>query len=131
LVAAEDASFTLNGGLFDITANVGTTAGGASSVGGSITGPGGLGGQGIFSRIYMMAVPRNNAMTLLISGGAQLGFAVANAADVDGNAVVLSGGYDIVGARWGRAWISLARCRLLAAMPMPSCGWKIRPSPPA
>ncbi len=102
LVAAEDVSFTLNGGLFDITANVGTTAGGTSQVGGSITGPGGLGGQGIYSRIYAMAVPRNNAMTMLITGGAQLGFAVANAADVDGNAVVLSGGYDIVGTPAGQ-----------------------------
>ena len=102
LVAAEDVSFTLNGGLFDITANVGTAAGGTSAVGGSITGPGGISGQGLYSRLYMMAVPRNNAMTLLITGGAQLGFDVANAADVDGNAVVLSGGYDIVGSPFGQ-----------------------------
>jgi len=95
LVMAEDVSFTLNGGLFDITANIGTAAGGTSTVSGSITGPGGISGQGAFSRIYMMAVPRNDAMTLLITGGAQLGFDVANAADVDGNAVVLSGGYDV------------------------------------
>uniref|UniRef100_UPI0038B51F0C beta strand repeat-containing protein n=1 Tax=Sandarakinorhabdus rubra TaxID=2672568 RepID=UPI0038B51F0C len=96
LVVAEDVSITLNGGLFDITANVGSVAGGTNTVNGSITGVGGLGGQGVYSRIYMMAVPRNVGMTLLISGGSQLGFDVANAADVDGNAIVLSGGYDIV-----------------------------------
>ena len=95
LVMAEDVSFTLNGGLFDITANVGSAAGGTNTVNGSITGVGGIGGQGVYSRIYMMAVPRNVGMTLLISGGAQLGFDIANAADVDGNAIVLSGGYDI------------------------------------
>lgn len=102
LVAAEDVSFTLNGGLFDITTTVGTAAGGTSEVRGSITGPGGNSGGGVFSRIYMMAVPRNTAMTLLITGGAQLGFAIANAADIDGNAIVLSGGYDIAGTSAGQ-----------------------------
>jgi filamentous hemagglutinin family protein len=101
LVMAEDVSFTLNGGLFDITANIGSAAGGTSTVGGSITGTGGIGGQGVYGRIYMMAVPRNVGMTMLISGGAQLGFDIANAADVDGNAIVLSGGYDIVGTPTG------------------------------
>ncbi|WP_313670765.1 hypothetical protein, partial [Sandarakinorhabdus sp.] len=102
LVAAQDVSFTLNGGLFDITANVGSSAGGNQTVTGSITGPGGIGGQGVFSRIYMMAVPRNDAMTLLITGNAQLGFDIAGAADISGNAVVLSGGYDIVGTPAGQ-----------------------------
>lgn len=97
LAAVSDASFTLNGGLFDITANVGSDAGN-SSVTGSITGPAGNSGQGVYNRVYLMAVPRNDAMTLLISGGAQIGFDIAGAADIDGNAIVLSGGYDIRGA---------------------------------
>ena len=101
LVMAEDVSFTLNGGLFDISANIGSAAGGTNTINGSITGAGGIGGQGVYSRIYMMAVPRNDAMTLLISGGAQLGFDVANSADIDGNAIVLSGGHDIIGTPLG------------------------------
>lgn len=100
LAAVEDVSFTLNGGLFDITANIGSSAGGTSGVIGTITGPGSP-QQGIYHRIYLMAVPRNVAMTLLISGGANIGFDVATAADVDGNAVVLSGGYDIVASPAG------------------------------
>ncbi|MEI6487143.1 MAG: hypothetical protein WCO11_12895 [Sphingomonadales bacterium] len=100
LAAVGDASVTLNGGLFDITANVGSDAGGTSSVTGSITGPAGNAAQGQFHRIYLMAVPRNDAMTLLITGGAQLGFDIAGAADVDGNTVVLSGGYDIKAAQF-------------------------------
>lgn len=95
LAAVGDVNLTLNGGLFDITANVGSDAGGTSSVTGSIGGPAGIGGQGVNHRVYLMAVPRNDAMTLLITGGAQIGFDVAAAADVNGNAVVLSGGYDI------------------------------------
>ena len=101
LAAVGDASFTLNGGLFDITANLGSGSGGTSSVTGSITGPAGASGQGVHHRIYLMAVPRNDAMTLLITGGAEIGFAVAAAADVDGNAIVLSGGYDIRGTAAG------------------------------
>ena len=101
LAALEDASFTLNGGLFDITANIGSAAGGTSSVTGTITGPAGISGQSVFHRIYLMAVPKNDAMTLLISGGAQIGFEIAAAADVDGNAIILSGGYDIKAATAG------------------------------
>ncbi|MEN9932165.1 MAG: hypothetical protein RIS17_738, partial [Pseudomonadota bacterium] len=95
LAAVGDVNLTLNGGLFDITANVGSDAGGTSSVTGSIGGPAGIGPQGVNHRVYLMAVPRNDAMTLLITGGAQIGFDVAAAADVDGNAVVLSGGYNL------------------------------------
>ena len=101
LAAVGDVSFTLNGGLFDITANLGSASGATSRVTGSITGPAGISGQGEHHRIYMMAVPRNDAMTLLITGGAQLGFAIAGAVDVAGNAVVLSGGYDIRGTAAG------------------------------
>lgn len=96
LVMAEDVSFTLNGGLFDITANVGSAAGGTNQVDGSITGPAGNSGVGDYHRIYMMAVPRNDAITLLLTGSQQIGFAIASAADVDGNAIILSGGHDIV-----------------------------------
>lgn len=101
LVAARDVSFTLNGGLFDITANVGSDAAGVNQITGSITGPAGLGAQADYRRVYLMAMPRNDAMTLLITGGAQIGFEVAAAADVQGNAIVLSGGYDVRGVAGG------------------------------
>ncbi|WP_439547168.1 beta strand repeat-containing protein, partial [Sandarakinorhabdus sp.] len=102
LVAAEDVSFTLNGGLFDITTNISSAAGGMSSVSGNITGPGGNSAILDYHRIYMMAMPRNDAMTMLITGSGQIGFDIASAADVDGNAVVLSGGYDIQGSAAGK-----------------------------
>ena len=44
----------------------------------------------------MVAVPKNQALTMVISSGADLGFAIAGAANVDGNAIVLSAGHDIV-----------------------------------
>ena len=130
LAAVSDASFTLNGGLFDITANVGSDAGGTSSVTGSITGPAGNSAEGIYNRVYLMAVPRNDAMTLLITGGAQIGFAVAAAADVDGNAIVLSGGYDIGGVRSAAASASLAQHRWRAATGLPRSVSMQRRSPP-
>ena len=40
-------------------------------------------------------MPKNTAMTMLISSGADLGFEVAGAADVVGNAVILSAGHDV------------------------------------
>ncbi|WP_353217452.1 hypothetical protein [Sandarakinorhabdus sp.] len=95
LVAASDVSFTLNGGLFDITANVSSAATGPSQVTGDITGPAGNAANADYHRIYLMTAPRNDAMTLLITGGANLGFDIAGAAMIRSNAIVLSAGYDI------------------------------------
>lgn len=97
LVSADAATLTFNpNGLFDIQVASGTSATGTTLFnGGSITGP--AGDAGIASRIYMVAVPKNDAITMAIGSGSSLGFAIADAADVDGNAVVLSAGFDIVG----------------------------------
>ncbi|MBX9886055.1 MAG: hypothetical protein K2X68_13900 [Novosphingobium sp.] len=87
--------------LYDIQIDQGTreAGGGASNDGahdgfgtGAITGLGGA------PRVAMAAVSRNEAITMAIKGGAELGFEVAGAANVDGNAVVLSAGSDLTAA---------------------------------
>jgi filamentous hemagglutinin family protein len=96
LVAADAVDFTLNAGLFDVTVTQGTSAAGTVIThSGETTGP--AAATGANNRIYMVAVPRNDAITLLVSGGSKLGFAIAGAANVDGNSVVLSAGHNIVG----------------------------------
>jgi hypothetical protein len=50
--------------------------------------------DGTVRRVTMVVVPRNDAITLAIKGAGALGFGVAGAAKVDGDAVVLSGGPD-------------------------------------
>ncbi|MDP3674340.1 MAG: hypothetical protein Q8R44_04490 [Novosphingobium sp.] len=100
LVSADAATITLNeSGLFDIQITAGTSATGTTlSNFGSITGPAAtVAGQA--SRIYLVAVPKNDAITMAVSSGSTLGFDIADAANVVGNAVVLSGGFDIVGGQ--------------------------------
>ncbi|WP_409049820.1 beta strand repeat-containing protein, partial [Sandarakinorhabdus sp.] len=114
LVQAEAVDFTLNGGLFDITATIGSDVS-AMTVGGSITGPAAK-AAGDARRIYLMAVPKNNAITLLLTAGAgDIGFDIAGAADVVGNTIVLSAGHniqsgagdDVFGARVGTGTASI------------------------
>jgi filamentous hemagglutinin family protein len=95
LVGAEAATITFRpSGLFDIQVDVGTTHGNGVNINGSINGPA-SGGSGDYHRIYAVAVPKNTALTMIISNGADLGFDVAQSADVIGNTVVLSAGHDI------------------------------------
>jgi len=95
LVGAEAATINFRaGGLFDIQVDVGTTDANGVDVDGTITGPA-SGGFGDNHRAYLVAVPKNTALTLLIGSGADLGFDIAQSADVIGNAVVLSAGHDI------------------------------------
>ncbi|WP_299328332.1 hypothetical protein [Parasphingopyxis sp.] len=111
-VAAEEAVLTINNGLFDIAVTVGTedgsdtptdfnddngivhtgtTTGPASApvedpVSGAITNPDA-------QAIYMVAVPKNDAITMLVSGS--MGYdPAADARFVNGN-VVLSAGYNV------------------------------------
>lgn len=104
LVAAGGGTLSWRSGLFDIQTTLGTD-GNASGV--AISSTGGTTGGSIgsaasdgtdYHRVYMVAVPRNNAITMLIQGGSKLGFDVATAADVVDNAVVLSAGYNVSGA---------------------------------
>ena len=100
LVAAEGATFAIDAtGLFTISVdafNQGTTVTStdALSHSGSTGGPD-SGSVGSARRVYLMAVPKNSAITMAIQSGGSLGFAIAGAANVSGNAIVLSGGRSI------------------------------------
>lgn len=97
LVAANAATITFSpDGLFDIqvTQGTGDVTGGVRNSG-TITGTAGA-GLAASHRIYMVAIPQNQAISLLLLTGSSLGFDIAGAADVDGNAVILSAGHNIV-----------------------------------
>ncbi|MBF9150001.1 hypothetical protein [Novosphingobium jiangmenense] len=98
LVAADAATITFSpSGLFDIQVDSGTSATGTVAVNnGTITGPA-ASGSSFFHRIYMVAVPKNDAITMAIGAGSSLGFDIAGAADVSGNTIVLSAGNNIIG----------------------------------
>ena len=94
-VAAEQADIRINGGLFDINVLVGAAGGEAIVHSGSTGGPAHVQDDTDRNRIYMVAVPKNDAVSMLVSG--QIGYDAA-VAQIDPNgAVVLSAGYDIVG----------------------------------
>ncbi len=91
-VAAEAADITMNAGLFDINVGIGAAGGQAITHTGTTTGPEQTGPA---QRIYMVAIPKNQAVTMLVSG--QVGYqdSVASArTDSDGR-VILSAGYDV------------------------------------
>ncbi len=95
LVAAEQADININAGLFDITVLVGTSDPEGivhtGQTGGTIhpTNP---------SAAFLVAVPKNQAMTMLLSG--TIGFVPGQVASVnpDGN-IVLSSGYNVFGGQ--------------------------------
>ena len=95
LVGAEAATINFSpDGLFDIQVTTGTTDANGVAVSGSITGPASTGAADIH-RAYLVAVPKNAALTMLIASGSSLGFNIAGAANVVGNTVVLSAGYNV------------------------------------
>ncbi len=101
LVAGEFVNMTYNAGLFDISVTQGTAASGeVIRHDGSTTGPASS-GTGDFHRVYMVAIPSNTAISMFVSGANGLGFDVAGAADVVGNAIVLSGGSNVTEASSG------------------------------
>lgn len=91
-VGAEGADIRINGGLFDIDITTGTSDANGVVHDGTTTGPASTGSSDV-QRVFMVAVPKNNALTMLLSG--DVGYAPAAAATPDGSAVVLSAGYDI------------------------------------
>lgn len=102
MVGAEAATITFgSGGLFDIQVTTGTN-GDAAAANAAISHTGDTGGPvstgaGDNHRIYMVAVPKNNAITMAIGGGGSLGFDVAGAANISGNSIILSSGYNVFG----------------------------------
>ena len=91
-VGAEQADVRINNGLFDIAMTVGTGDAHGVVHDGTTTGPATTDGSDV-QRIYMVAMPKNQAMTMLLSGN--IGYTPAAIASNDAGAVILSAGYDI------------------------------------
>jgi hypothetical protein len=96
-VAAEQAEIRINpgNGLFDINVTVGAEGGDVITHSGTTTGPAHQQGDIDQSRIYMVAIPKNDAVTMLVSGAIGYDDALSAQVDPDG-AVRLSAGYNIV-----------------------------------
>ena len=98
-VGAGAADLTINNGLFDIVVTTGTDD--ANGVVHTSTGStdrfdpnsSSAAPQGI----YLVAVPKNDALTMLVSGN--LGFNSASSASQTGGKIVLSAGFDVVGGQ--------------------------------
>lgn len=97
LVAAESASFAVGPtGLFTINVTSGTTVtGNTFSHTGTTGGPDSATNTGLPQRVYMVAVPKNDAITMAISSSGNIGFNIADAANVNGNAIILSAGNNV------------------------------------
>lgn len=95
-VGAEQADIRINGGLFDINVLVGAEGGNVITHTGTTTGPEQQAGSTApAQRIYMVAIPKNVAVGMLVSG--QVGYqdgAITATTDSDGS-VVLSAGYNV------------------------------------
>ncbi|QDP19651.1 beta strand repeat-containing protein [Sphingomonas xanthus] len=107
LVAAEAATISFSpDGLFNIEVTTGTDAATGIHVdGGTIARNSAV--EGSNHHAYLVAVAKNDAVTMLINNGASIGFETATSATVEGNSVVLSGGYDVQGgAPWTAAGTS-------------------------
>lgn len=115
LVSGEAGTITFSpNGLFDIQVSVGSD-GDQNQTGlfvfGDITGPASS-GTGDNHRIYLATIAKNNALTLSIQRGASLGFDIAGAANVDGNAIVLSAGFNISAGQIEQARAGTATSRI-------------------
>jgi hypothetical protein len=122
LVAAEAATISFSpDGLFDIQVTTGTTDSEGLNVHGTVGGPTPTGSEDT-QGIYLVAVPKNQLMTMVIGNGADLGFTLANTAVDDNGTIVLSAGHDIVGGEIaaksaghgtgsGNLWFTGARAR--------------------
>ncbi|HEX8667583.1 MAG TPA: hypothetical protein VF727_04330 [Allosphingosinicella sp.] len=93
-IAGEDVSMTVNQGLFDITVNVGTTDSEGVVHTGTTGGPAST-GIGDNHRIYMVAVPKNQAMSMFLGG--TVGFDTATSASVENGEIILSAGHNVAG----------------------------------
>lgn len=95
-VAAEQANLTINQGLFDIDVVVGSDGGGTPLQHlGTTGGPSSTGATGDNHGIFMVAVPKNSAITMLIAPDGNLGFDMAASASIENGAVYLQAGGDL------------------------------------
>ncbi|BBB11030.1 beta strand repeat-containing protein [Sphingopyxis sp. FD7] len=113
-VAAEAVNIRINGGLFDIDVTVGAEGGTVIDHSGTTTGPAHEQGDTDQNRIYMVAIPKNDAVTLLVGGAIGYDDAVSAQVDPDG-AVRLSAGYNIVGGELDTAPVSAVAANIVAA----------------
>lgn len=92
-VAAEKASISINGGLFDIRIDTGTSDPDGIVHTGTTTGP----ATGITNpqRVYLVSLAKNDALTMLLSG--TIGYTPASVATDEGGAVVLTAGGSVTG----------------------------------
>jgi hypothetical protein len=91
-LAAEQVDMTINGGLFDFTLTVGTTDALGNGVvhTGTTAGPASTSAADL-QRISIAVLPKNAAMTMLLSGS--IGYTPAAVAANEGSSVVLSAGF--------------------------------------
>jgi filamentous hemagglutinin family protein len=92
-VAADQVTMTVNQGLFDIAVDVGTDDPNGIVHSGTTTGAANATAADNHS-IYMVAVPKNSALTMLLEGG-RVGFGDAVSADVRNGQIILSSGYSV------------------------------------
>lgn len=90
-IAAEAVDMTINAGLFDFTVVTGTTDANGVVHTGTTTGPASTGFFTDQQRIAMVAVPKNDALTMLLSGS--IGYTPAVDVTNDGSSIVLSAGF--------------------------------------
>ena len=98
-VAGGKVSMTMNQGLFDIQVFVGTSDANGIVHDGSTTGPANA-AAGDNHSVYMVAVPKNQALTMLLGG--TVGFDATTAA-IDNGQIILSAGYNVSGSSFGSA----------------------------
>ena len=93
-VAAEAVQLRVNAGLFDIIVGAGSANATPLVHTGTTGGPAST-GPGDVHRIYMVAVPKNQAITAILQGN--VGFDPAVSAAIENGAIVLSAGYSVAG----------------------------------
>lgn len=89
-VGAEAANITINGGLFDISIGTGTV----NANGVIHTGTTNLTPDAGPQRAFLAAVPKNSALTMLLTG--DFGYTAAASASPQDSAIILSAGHDIL-----------------------------------
>ncbi|WP_443019829.1 beta strand repeat-containing protein [Sphingomonas adhaesiva] len=94
-VAAEQASLTFDQGLFDINVTVGSSAAGGFPL--QHLGTTRFQNVATPSRAYLVSVPKNDAITLVIGASADIGFDVATTVGVENGLIVLGAGFRNVG----------------------------------
>lgn len=92
-VAGEQLTMSFNQGLFDVSVDVGTDDANGIVHTGTTTGTGNF-ATGDNHSIYMVVVPKNNAINMLLQGGS-IGFADVTGATVENGQIILSSGYGV------------------------------------